>query len=262
MPTQTYDFSVPAEYTISGVDLSSGSAVLAPTVLTGTVLCNVLFKGIRLDAFAAAEAPGGGTILYGLEIDAVLRYYDGAAWAVSNGSAPQLNTLAQVQANLATAIGLERPIVKPFVRLTRPSIIAPSPQVDDIVADYTEQVPNRQVLLATDAAVALNTGVGGVPSPGETRVTMDPLQVAYIVGTNELWVFRNGILQPPPEYIEEDSSHVVFTSLLDAIGPDIDEVEFRTALAGTSLFLPAPISLSQARAPERPDNFGGNFGFV
>lgn len=120
---------------------------------------------------------------------------------------------------------------------------------------------NRQIMLATDPAVALNVGVGGVADPGKTRVTLDPLQIVYAPGVNELWVMRNGIVQASSAYIEEDSAHVVFNSLLDATLPWIDEIEFRTALQGSSYIIPPPTFLSLAAPPERPDNFGGSFEF-
>jgi len=120
---------------------------------------------------------------------------------------------------------------------------------------------NRQIMMATDPAVALNVGIGGVASPGQTRVTLDPLQSVYTLGTNDLWVMRNGIVQPSSAYIEEDPEHVVFNDLLDASLPWIDEIEFRSALQGASIVIPPPTFLVQAVPPERPDNFGGSFEF-
>lgn len=120
---------------------------------------------------------------------------------------------------------------------------------------------NRQIMLATDPAVALNVGIGGVASPGQTRVTLDPLQIVYTPGTNDLWVMRNGIAQPGSAYIEEDATHVVFTALLDATVPWIDEIEFRSALQGAAVVIPPPTFLAQAAPPTRPDNFGGSFEF-
>ena len=261
MPTQTYDFTVPSEYTLSGTQISGGSVTLAPLQLSGTVRGDVFFKGIRLDAFAATVAENGGTVLFGLEIDTVLTYHDGVAWVASDGSPGQLKTLAQVQAQVGSVLDMTHPLVKPYVRLSRTSNLDPSPQVDLITADYTVLVPNRQVLLATDAAVALNTGVGGAASPGEARVTLDPLLVEYEPGTNSLWVFRNGILASAADITEEDSTHVVFSFLPDAVAPWIDELEFRVARAGSSAYIAPPTSLVQARPPERPDNFGGSYEF-
>lgn len=121
---------------------------------------------------------------------------------------------------------------------------------------------NIQVFLATDADVALDTGIGGVPTPGQTRVTIDPLQLVFTPGSNDLFVFLNGQLRTlDTDYIEEDATHIVFTFLLDAIGPQIDEIELRRAQQGNSEYLEPPTQLSLVDAPQRPDNFGGIFYF-
>ena len=122
---------------------------------------------------------------------------------------------------------------------------------------------NLQVIPGDDAAVALDTGAGGAPSPGETRVTLDSLQIVFVLAANDLFVYRNGVLQTlGVDYVEEDTTHIVFSFLIDAAGPFIDELTFRSALQGSSTFIPAPTSLQQATPPERPDNFGGLFSFV
>lgn len=122
---------------------------------------------------------------------------------------------------------------------------------------------NRQIIYADDPSVALNTGIGGVPSPGECRVTLDPLQLQYAIGTNDLFVFLNGQLRTlTNDYLEEDDTHIVFTFLLDAVGPQIDELEFRTAQQGNSEFIEPPTFLALGSVSERPDNFGGMFNFV
>jgi len=124
-------------------------------------------------------------------------------------------------------------------------------------------MPNQQIVQGNGPEVALNTGAGGVPSPGETRVTLDVLQIVYAPGANDLFVFRNGAHQVlGQDYFEEDATHVVFSFLVDGTGPFVDVLEFRAATQGSSLYIPAPLTLTQAVAPERPDNFGGLFDFV
>jgi hypothetical protein len=121
---------------------------------------------------------------------------------------------------------------------------------------------NRQVLLATDPEVELNVGVGGVPTPGQTRVTLDSGQIVYTPGSNDLFVFLNGQLRVlGTDYIEEDSTHIVFTFLLDDVGPQIDTIEVRAAQQGSSEFIQPPDTFSQVKPPQRPDNFGGLFSF-
>lgn len=261
MPTKTYDFNTVSEYSLISVDLTGGLAQLASSATSGTILGTQLFNASRIDSVAATENLNGGTILYGLEVDTLLMWHDGVSWVPSDGSPAQLNTLAQLQANAGSALGPDIPIVRPYIRLGRALPLNPSPTVDDLTIVYTVAAPNRQFMLANDAAVALNVGVGGAASPGQTRVTLDLAQIEYNPGSNNLWVFRNGVLQVASAYIEEDSSHVVFDALLDATGPFIDELEFRVANQGSSAYLPPPTYLVQARPPTRPDNFGGNFEF-
>lgn len=121
---------------------------------------------------------------------------------------------------------------------------------------------NREFILATDLTVALNIGVGGAADPGKTRVTTS---VDFNVGTNDLFVFRNGLLQVAGagnHYIEEDATHLVFSFLLDATGPFIDELELRVAEQGSSEYIEPPALFRQVSPPPRPDNFGGLFSFV
>jgi hypothetical protein len=263
VPVQTYDFAVPGEYAAVGITLGAGDAQLVSTALSGTVLGNVFFKGISVDALSVVETPNGGTVLYGLEIDTVLSYHDGLAWVPSDGSPAQLNTFAQVQANIATILDLNRQLVKPLIYMSRLSVLDPSPVVDDLAFTYSTFIPNQQIIPGNDAAVAADTGVGGAASPGETRVTLDPNQVQFTPGQNDLFVFRNGAHQVlGVDYIEEDNTHIVFTFAVDGTGPFVDSLEFRSAAQGNSLFIPPPETLVQANPPERPDNFGGIFSFV
>lgn len=259
MATATYNFDVAAEYTLSGTQITT-AATLATGQTTGTIRCDLFFKSYTLNSFTPTAVLNGGTILYGLEIDTVLKYWDGAAWSASDGSAPQLSTLADVQANLASAVNSALSVVKPFARLSRSLISDPSPELDVLVVEHLSQIPNKQVMLASDPALAYNTGVGGVPTPGQTRATLDPAQVQYNVGEGDLFVFLNG--QLINAYIEEDATHVVFTVAIDNTGPTIDELEFRTATQGSSQFIEPPTFLVLAPLPERPDNFGGLFSFV
>ena len=265
MATKTYDFLTPAEYSTASVSLGAGDAQLVPLALVGTVKANLGFKGVQGNSFSVSETLNGGTVLYALEIDTVLSYHDGAAWVPSNGLPGQLNTQAQLVANFASVLTLDRELVKPYVYLARSLPTDPSPVVDDLVFDFALLAPNSQLLLGNAPEVALNTGVGGAASPGETRVTLDPTQVLWKPGANDLFVFRNGVLQAlgqPLGYIEEDSTHIVFQFLVDDTGPFIDELVFRAAVQGSSLFIPAPVTFLQAVPPARPDNFGGLFSFA
>jgi len=262
MATATYNYDVPSEYTVTGVAIVTEAELLVGFT-TGTALANLPFKAYGLTAFVPTETLSGGEIRYGLEIDTVLSYWDGLAWSPSDGSGVQLNTLAVLQANLDSAAGSPPSVIRPFARLSRTLITDPSPVLHTLVVTYEATIPNQQVLMATDPAVALNTGVGGVPSPGDTRVTLDPSLIKFALGTNELFVFLNGQLRTcTKDYVEEDTTHVVFNFLLDAVGPQIDEVEFRSIMQGSSEFIEPPTSLLLAQPSERPDNFGGMFSFV
>jgi hypothetical protein len=92
---------------------------------------------------------------------------------------------------------------------------------------------------------------------------LDALQILFVPTANDLFVWRNGVLQVlGTDYVEEDATHIVFSYLVDAAAPFIDELIFRSAAQGSSTFIPPPTLFLQAIPPERPDNFGGLFSFV
>jgi hypothetical protein len=98
------------------------------------------------------------------------------------------------------------------------------------------------------------------PVAGQTRITLNT--ITYNLGTNELFVFHNGVaLTIGVHYIEEDPTHVIVLFIPDDVGPDIDEFRFQTFVQGSSIFIPSPTVFNQLDAEKRPDNFGGQFVF-
>jgi hypothetical protein len=112
-----------------------------------------------------------------------------------------------------------------------------------------------EVLTADNPNVVLDS-----PIAGQTRVTLT--SISYVLGTDELFVFHDGVaLIKGLHYLEEDPTHVILLFIPDAIGPDIDELIFQTIFQGSSDFVPPPLVFNQAEPSRRPGNFGGTFVF-
>lgn len=84
----------------------------------GTILTNDSFNAQELEDFEAATVvPSGDTVKFGLHVNGATRYHNGSSWVVSNGTNAQLNTFAEILANLATALTVNSK-VQLFIRLT------------------------------------------------------------------------------------------------------------------------------------------------
>ena len=113
----------------------------------------------------------------------------------------------------------------------------------------------REIVIATDAGVTLNS-----PIAGQTTIVLSSL--TYNVGTDELLILYNGSgLVIGLDYTEPNSTTAILTFLPDDILPDVDTFEFITISVGSSLFVPIPTVFTQHDPPKRPNNFNGRFSF-
>lgn len=72
---------------------------------SGSITTNSSFTSNQLTAFAATfSASGSDIVRFGFLVNSILMYWNGSAWSASDGSAGQLNTLAQIQTNLFTLL--------------------------------------------------------------------------------------------------------------------------------------------------------------
>lgn len=81
------------------------------------------------------STPANTSIVFGLKVDAVLKYWNGSAWVVSDGSAGQLNTLTDINDNVSTLLS-QNSAIQLFVRLSSTSNTA-TPEVTDMTINYT-----------------------------------------------------------------------------------------------------------------------------
>lgn len=85
---------------------------------TGTIKTNSTFTAENLLTFLSTFSEAGSdTVLFGLVINSTTMYWNGTTWVASDGTAAQLNTLAQIQTNLSTTLTMNSN-VGVFVRLT------------------------------------------------------------------------------------------------------------------------------------------------
>lgn len=105
---------------------SSPASITGPLVVTysgqiysnGSIKTNSTFTAEKLLAFVSTfNQSGADTVLFGMVVNSNTLYWNGSAWVASNGTAAQLNTLAQVQANLSTLLTVNSN-VGTFVLLT------------------------------------------------------------------------------------------------------------------------------------------------
>ena len=109
MPTTSYTFTTTANYTFNATDIVV-TGVLAQLVLDGTYpTTNPKIEpiiSISQDAItsflATIVAAGSDAVQFTLKLDGQEKYWDSAAWVNSDGTYAQSNTLADIQANIAT----------------------------------------------------------------------------------------------------------------------------------------------------------------
>lgn len=115
----------------------SGSSPITPPpqFTTGTVQTNTIIEAEDFNTFASTlSEPSGGTVLFGLEINGTLMWWNGAAWVASDGTASELNTAADIVANIGTIVSTPSS-VKVFARLTAGDPLV-TPSLDEVTIDY------------------------------------------------------------------------------------------------------------------------------
>lgn len=112
-----------------------------------------------------------------------------------------------------------------------------------------------EVISADSPQVVLNS-----PAPGQTTITL--ASITYNVGTNEMFLWHNGVaLTIGVNYTELSPTQIIVEFLPDVTAPDIDEFRVQTFIQGSSIYIPPPTQFDQLEPSKRPDNFGGQFVF-
>lgn len=102
----------------------------------GSVLANSAIQSDGITSFIAAEdVKTGSSIKYALKVGTSLTYWNGAAWVASDGSESQTNTLAEIQANIATLLSSGQ-YVRPYVFLKSNVAQDETPEIDVITIVY------------------------------------------------------------------------------------------------------------------------------
>lgn len=110
-------------------------------VSTGTAETNTTLSASAVSSFAATETAAGGTVRHGLRVSGTLKWWNGSAWADSDGSAGQLNAAADVNANLGDlSLGATGEAIKVYTRLTAPGSQLQTPDLDQVVVAYSFEV--------------------------------------------------------------------------------------------------------------------------
>lgn len=152
---------------------------------SGTLITNAAFQSEDATGLVSVDTPNAGTVLFALEVDGQLRYWDGAAWADSDGTAGQLSTAADIDANAATLITAGASLVRVFSRLTAENGAADAtPELDSMVYsyDFGPNVPADSVLCEVFGFVrdmAGNAIAGAI-------VTADPVRPRQYVESGEV----------------------------------------------------------------------------
>lgn len=96
------------------------------------------FYAKSISSITATEvtSPTDTQIRWGLYVNGVLKYWNGSAWASSDGSAAQLNTLATLNTNLATGVPTNCTVML-YARLDTLTYVAFTPTLDNVVITYT-----------------------------------------------------------------------------------------------------------------------------
>jgi len=102
----------------------------------GTLLTNNSFVANDVTSFLATEIlPANTAVLYAIEVGGVCMYWDGIAWVVSNCTSAEANTLADIQANIATLLSSNASLkIVTILTTTDPDVS--TPEVDIITVTY------------------------------------------------------------------------------------------------------------------------------
>jgi hypothetical protein len=108
----------------------------------GSITTSSPFTADQISNFSSVFSESGSdTVLFGFLVNDQLMWWNGSAWADSNGTAAQLNTLATVQANVSSLLNIELgSYVQIFVLLTS-GTGATTPNVTSFMVTYTFHAP-------------------------------------------------------------------------------------------------------------------------
>lgn len=113
-----------------------GSELVPPKYASGTVLTNAALQTEIALSFGATHVDNGGTTLFAFDVGGQLRYWNGGAWANSDGSIGQLNDAATLDANAPTLLPAIS-LVKMFARLDGSAGLDNlTPELDEITYSY------------------------------------------------------------------------------------------------------------------------------
>ena len=102
----------------------------------GKILANSAIQSDSISAFDSTEdLKTGSSIGYALKVGSSLKYWSGAAWVDSDGSESQTNTLAEIQANIATLLSSGQ-YVRPYAFLRSNVAHDETPEIDDVMLVY------------------------------------------------------------------------------------------------------------------------------
>lgn len=107
MITTTFNFTTPSGFNFTDTEITGGVAQqTSPFQLEASLIMAQSIKVRLFSAFTAVitEATPSHTVTFIVEDDGVLKYWSGAAWVVSDGSAAESNTLAEMNTNLPSLI--------------------------------------------------------------------------------------------------------------------------------------------------------------
>jgi hypothetical protein len=103
---------------------------------TGTILINNYIQAESILSIDVDETkPDDTNIKYGVMVNGTLKYWNGSAWTTSNGSALQLNTLADLQAHITTIIST-RSKIKILTMLISDDEHLLTPDIDNLTIVY------------------------------------------------------------------------------------------------------------------------------
>ena len=79
--------------------------------------------------------PASTTLTYAIEVDGILKWWDGAAWSTSNGAVAQTNSIATIITNLTTLITVVS-TVKMYMLLETSVPTVSTPDIDELSVTY------------------------------------------------------------------------------------------------------------------------------
>jgi hypothetical protein len=105
---------------------------------SGNIETNSSFSASQLLSFSTVGSAGGSdSLLFGVVVNGMLSYYNGSSWVVSNGSVAQLNTAAEVNANVSSLLPVDTGNLLQFYVLLSSGNGSTTPDLTSFSATYT-----------------------------------------------------------------------------------------------------------------------------